>query len=115
MILTAATFLFLWGRVDFRKEVKPILERHCVRCHGEDRPSRGLRLHTKERALMALVKKKPDESRIYNAAKSGFMPPGPNKLSADELATLRKWIQQGAKWPDGLELRGINPFVSETK
>ena len=99
------------AKVRFLRDVKPILETHCVRCHGAERPSRGLRLDTKQRALMAIVKKKPEDSRVFNAAKSGFMPPGPEKLTAAEIETLRRWIKEGAKWPDGVELAGKNPFT----
>ena len=60
---------------------------------------------------MAIVKKKPEDSRVFNAAKSGFMPPAPGKLTPAEIETLRRWIKEGAKWPDGVELAGKNPFV----
>lgn len=97
--------------VNFVRDVKPILENHCVRCHGNGAAMRGLRLDQRERAWMAITKKKPDDSRIYLASKSGFMPPGDKKLSSVELNTLRLWILKGAKWPKGVELEGKNPFL----
>jgi len=99
------------ARVNFVRDVKPILENHCVRCHGPDGAMRGIRLDKKERALMTVVPKKPDDSLLYNMAKIGAMPPGPQKLTPAQLETLRKWIAEGARWPNGLELVGKNPFL----
>jgi hypothetical protein len=101
----------LLAKTNFLRDVKPILENHCVRCHGDDAAMKGLRLNTEYRAMLAIVRKKPEDSRVYLAAKIGFMPPGPRKLTAEELETLRKWILEGAKWPKGAELEGKNPFI----
>ena len=107
----AASPLSLIAKVNFVRDVKPILENNCVRCHGPDAAMRGIRLDRKERALMALVPRKPDDSLLYNIAKIGAMPPGPAKLTPTQLATLRKWIAEGARWPKGVELTGKNPFA----
>ena len=90
--------------MNFKKEVRPILETHCVRCHGATNAARGLRLHNKVRAMMAIVPGKPDQSRAFTVARSGIMPPGEKKLSAREVETFRKWITEGARWPGKLEL-----------
>ncbi len=100
------------ARVNFVRDVKPILENHCVRCHGSEIAMKRVRLDHKPRAMLVVVKKKPDDSLLYTTAKVGIMPPGPKKLSAPELEMLRKWIAEGARWPDGVELVGKNPFVS---
>jgi uncharacterized membrane protein len=112
LLFLLATFAF--AKVNFVRDVKPILENRCVRCHGSDGASKGLRLDTRERAWMAIVKKHPEDSRVYTAAKSGFMPPGDKKLPQQELETLRRWIAEGATWPKGVELVGINPFLKPT-
>ncbi len=101
----------LSARVNFVRDVKPILENYCVRCHGDDRAARGVRLDRKERAMMSLVKKRPEDSVVYTVVKVGVMPPGDRKVSPAEVEILRKWIAEGAKWPDGVELVGKNPFV----
>jgi len=100
------------AKVKFLRDVTPILENHCVRCHGDSGAMKGLRVDKKERAMMAIVAKKPGESRVYLAAKTGFMPPGQKKLTPAELETLRRWIAEGAKWPQGVELVGKNPFAT---
>ena len=101
----------LSAKVNFRREIKPILENYCVRCHGDGAAMKGLRLDRDYRAMRAIVPKKPEESRVYLAAKTGFMPPGPAKLTPRELETLRQWILEGARWPKNLELEGRNPFI----
>ncbi len=93
-------------RVNFIRDVKPILEDNCVRCHDADSVMRGVRLDRKDRAMMQIVKKKPDDSPLYNVSKSGIMPPGGTKLTMVEIETLRKWIAEGATWPNGTELVG---------
>jgi hypothetical protein len=103
--LLLITTVVLAAKVNFKRDVQPILETHCVRCHGDGLAMKGLRVDKQERAMMAIVRKKPDESRVYLAAKSGYMPPGPHKLAPHELETLRRWIQEGARWPKNLELK----------
>ena len=103
------------GRVNFVRDVKPILENNCVRCHGEDGAMRGIRLDKKERALMTVVLKKPDDSLLYNIIKIGAMPPGSQKLTLAQMDTLRRWIAEGARWPKGVELVGKNPFLGASE
>jgi hypothetical protein len=100
-----------FAKVNFIRGVKPILENYCVRCHGDDRAMKNLRLDRADRAMRAIVAGKPAESTLYLACKTGFMPPGPAKLSDLELETLRKWIAEGAHWPKNVQLEAKNPFV----
>jgi mono/diheme cytochrome c family protein len=100
----------LMAKVDFVREVKPILEIRCVRCHGAEVAMKHLRLNTKDRAMMVIVAKRPEESGLFLAARSGAMPPGGPMLPAAELETLRKWIAEGARWPKNVELVARGPF-----
>ena len=114
--LFVLAFIFtvpLMAKVDFVREVKPILELRCVRCHDSTTASKHLRLDRKDRAMRVIVPKTPEESRLYLAARSGFMPPANHPLSAEELETLRKWIAEGARWPKNIELVGRNPFTEK--
>ena len=101
LLLTTPAF----AKINFVRQVKPILETHCVRCHGGDHPMKNLRLDRKDRAMRAVVVRHPEESTLYLAAKIGAMPPGPDKLSPTDLETLRKWIAEGARWPRNVELQ----------
>ena len=91
--------------VDFDKQVRPLLDRSCMSCHYEKRALGKLRLDSRDAMLKggakgpAVVPGAPDKSLLYTMSKSGAMPPGPNKLAAAELETLRLWIAEGAKMP----------------
>jgi hypothetical protein len=111
LLISMLCALPLSAKVDFMRDVKPILEIRCVRCHGAESAQRNLRLHRKDRAMLVIVPTKPEESRLFLAARSGFMPPGGPKLSPAELETLRKWIAEGARWPKKVELAARSPFL----
>jgi hypothetical protein len=98
--------------VDFARDVFPLLEAHCHRCHGEKRQEGELRLDAREAALAgglsgkAIVPGRSGESRLLRLV-SGLdpdlvMPPGSKRLSAGEIELLRAWIDGGAEWPEGV-------------
>ncbi len=101
--------------VDYLRDVKPILAKNCVACHGPDRQRSSLRLDTAAALLRggnlgaAVVPGKSQESLLIKAVTAANekevapMPPPPNKprLSATEIAALRAWIDAGAKAPAG--------------
>jgi hypothetical protein len=115
-LLVAFTLLLVvlpvMAKVDFVREVKPILELRCVRCHDSVSAMKHLRLDRKDRAMLVIVPKKPEDSRLFLAARSGYMPPGGPMLSSAELETLQKWIAEGARWPNNAELVARNPFAA---
>jgi len=99
--------------VGFNEHIRPILSNNCFYCHGPDEENReaSLRLDTREGAIAdlggyaAIVPGKPDESvlleRVASHDADVLMPPPASKkprLSDDEVALLRKWIEQGAKY-----------------
>ncbi|WP_168564907.1 PSD1 and planctomycete cytochrome C domain-containing protein [Crateriforma spongiae] len=101
-------------RVDFERDILPILEDHCQYCHGEDEQESGLRLD--RRAMMlrggdygqpAVVPGDPDGSYLMTVvthAEPGMeMPPDDDKLSDEKIDLLRRWIQQGAQWPGQMD------------
>ena len=101
------------GAVDFNREVRPILSDKCFHCHGPDESTRKakLRLDTREGALRiregiaAIVPGKVAESellqRIVSPHEDEVMPPPESKLgrlSAEQAAVLRRWIEEGAEY-----------------
>ncbi len=97
--------------IDFTRQVRPILAENCFACHGPDDKARKakLRLDTKEGALGhagAIVPGKPDESeliaRVTSKEADQVMPPPKSgkKLTAEQIALLRKWIDAGAPWSE---------------
>src|SRR5262245_49119636 len=97
-------------RVDFGRDVLPILSDHCFRCHGPDAASRkaDLRLDVKEQALRAedpvIVPGRSDQSelvaRITSDDPAEVMPPpkANRPLSPGQVEMLRRWVDDGAIW-----------------
>jgi hypothetical protein len=97
--------------VDFAREVRPLLSKHCGECHGEAKQKGGLRLDhrsdvfkTGESGDLLIVPGKSGESgllrRVLSEDADQRMPPKGRGLGADETALLRRWIDEGAHWPD---------------
>src|SRR5262245_23263939 len=94
--------------IDFNRDVRPILSDKCFACHGPDEKHRKkkLRLDVEQDALDsgAIVPGKPEASplveRITAADEAERMPPAKSgkKLTAAEIATLKKWVAEGAKY-----------------
>jgi hypothetical protein len=105
---------------DFEHDVAPILLRHCSACHNPQDQAGGLDLLSGDRAFGAgdssVEAIKPGsvaESYLIERIESGEMPPEGkgHRVSADELATLKAWIANGAPWPKG---RVLSPLDSTT-
>ncbi|HEY1170479.1 MAG TPA: DUF1553 domain-containing protein [Verrucomicrobiae bacterium] len=100
------------GKVDFSKDVLPILSDKCFHCHGPDDEGRKakLRLDTEEGAFRVnkgvanIVKGKPDQSemivRILSKDEDDVMPPPSSHrtLTEAQKETLKRWVEQGAPW-----------------
>ena len=89
---------------DFEKDVRPILEKNCLQCHGESAPQAQLDLRTPETLLSggksgsALVPGDSSESLLVSKVTSGSMPPGEARLSDEEISLIRLWIdRQGSQ------------------
>lgn len=95
--------------VSFKSDVAPILVTQCLACHGASDPKGDYQLHTFEKLLTAgasasdaVVPGKPDESellRLLEATdKSERMPKDGDPLPAEQIALVRRWIAEGAKF-----------------
>lgn len=94
--------------ISFASDVKPILEKRCHDCHLGGGSKGGFNMDTRDNALAAgrhgarIVAGDSSASRlILHVAQDPSvkrMPPKGEPLSADEVATLKVWIDQGAKW-----------------
>ena len=104
-------------RIDFVKDIQPLLELNCVACHREGHDKGNLRLDVKSEAFKggddgpAIIPRRPKQSPLYTttilpADHDDLMPPA-NKggpLPKEETDLLLSWIEQGAIWPDGITL-----------
>ncbi|HEX7447074.1 MAG TPA: DUF1549 domain-containing protein, partial [Pirellulales bacterium] len=96
--------------MDYRRDVQPILAKHCYECHGPKKQESGLRLDSLAAAKQggytgpAVVPGKPGESLLLAAVIGGGevtqMPADRPPLAADEIDRLRKWVEQGATGDD---------------
>ncbi|WP_170156790.1 PSD1 and planctomycete cytochrome C domain-containing protein [Roseimicrobium gellanilyticum] len=101
----------LHAEVDFARDIRPILNAHCVACHGGVKEAGDVSFIYREKALgngesgkTVIVPRKPDDSemmvRILSTDPSEVMPKpahGP-PLPKHEVALLKQWIAEGAKW-----------------
>jgi ankyrin repeat protein len=107
-------------KVDFTRQIKPLLERSCAACHSGEKPrglfrvdGRGALLKGGASGEAALVpghsEKSPLIDYVSDKVPESEMPPRAVRqrfpaLTTDEVALLRAWIDQGAEWPTGVLL-----------
>src|SRR5882762_3167703 len=105
-------------KIDFTLQIKPILESACLSCHGPEKPKGNFRLDTRAGALKggdkgaAVVPGKPGDSPLYRstilpAGHEDIMPPKGNPLASTQTDLLRTWIEEGAVWPDTVQLKKV--------
>lgn len=114
-ILTTSCLLGLFGgsfgllaqeKVDFAKEILPILEDRCIKCHGPEKQKGKLRLDTREFAIKHVITpgdadgSELVERIILPADDEDVMPPEGkgDRLSEKEVALVKRWINEGAEW-----------------
>lgn len=92
----------------FEDAVRPILERRCIKCHGEEKQKGELRLDNRAAALEggetfeAIVPGDPEDSLLVIAIRHDEKPkmPKDEKLPQGEIDLLTAWIEIGAPWPE---------------
>jgi hypothetical protein len=94
--------------IDYAKDVEPIFKAHCFGCHGEEKGLGRLRLHSADAIKESLgvhddllVAGKIDQSELYQrvalpAGDKKLMPKGGDPLPEANVATIKKWIEEGA-------------------
>jgi hypothetical protein len=98
--------------VDYLRDIKPVLTKHCYSCHGPQKQKAGLRVDTAAAAIKggnsgaAILPGKSDKSLLIQALTGTNkdvqrMPPREPHLSAEQVATIKRWIDEGAKAPPG--------------
>ncbi len=96
-------------KIDYNTQVKPILNKKCIACHGGVKAKSNFSLLFREDAMKAaksgkypIVPGYPGKSemirRITNNDPDERMPYKHEPLTKEEISTLRKWIKQGAEW-----------------
>ena len=98
------------AKVDFGRDVQPLLREHCASCHGPSQQMNGFRLDRRSAAMRGgtfpvIAPGNSVGSRFYlKLIGTGFGPqmPPTEPLSDGDIETLKNWIDQGAEWPDEL-------------
>jgi WD40 repeat protein/mono/diheme cytochrome c family protein len=116
----AANTALVAAPVDYQKEVFPLLDQYCIECHSEDDSDGDFKADTFKGLMaggesgVAIVPGKAQESllvkflegRSGRGGKNEFMPPGKrDHLKTEEVAIIRRWIDEGAKAP--VETAGV--------
>ncbi len=111
--------LFVWrtaaSTVDYVRDIRPIFAERCLECHGPKKQKSGYRLDRRTDAFrggdsgkLAIVVSNSAASalvaRLITADQDDVMPPKGERLSTDQVARLRAWIDAGAPWPDDASL-----------
>ncbi len=101
------------GQVDFTHDIQPILQSQCYECHGAKKTKNGLRLDRRTSALKggdtgpAIEPGNSEHSlivrRLLGLDGEDQMPKDKDPLAAAQIALIRRWIDQGAVWPDGAD------------
>ena len=95
--------------VSFERDIKPILENHCINCHGPEKEE-GTRLDIRDDAMDYIEVGDPENSTFYEQLitddEDELMPPPDeeNPLTAEQISLVKTWISEGAEWPDGIEV-----------
>ena len=101
------------AKVSYKKDIKPLIEKSCLNCHGpKKRPKGKYRIDTRELALkggsegVAIIPGKSDKSPLtyyitYQVVDYEMPPEGKKdypKLTKEQIGLVRAWIDQGAKY-----------------
>jgi len=100
------------GPVDFTRDIKPIFEASCIKCHGRGKDKGGFRLDTRDTFLkggengVVATAGRSAESYLLELVSGldpdNVMPVKGSKLTAKQVGLLRAWIDQGMSWDAGI-------------
>ncbi|MEZ0389846.1 MAG: DUF1549 domain-containing protein, partial [Verrucomicrobium sp.] len=104
------------GSVDFARDIQPLLESKCVECHNPSKTKGKLLMDTAEGIIKGgeggagIVPGDPEKSPVFNRVvlphgHDDIMPPKGDPLTAAQSELIKRWIAEGAKWPQGLVIK----------
>ncbi len=110
-VLSLAAVTGSAAEVDFSHEIVPVLKQHCGPCHTGDQQKGGLSLNSRQLLLAggesgpAIVAGKSGESglvaRLATDDEDLRMPPEGPPVPPEQVALVRRWIDEGLRWDDG--------------
>ena len=104
----------LSAKVDYEKDIAPILKENCLECHGPKKSKSNLRVDERASLLLggdagipSLVPGKITDSYILEVItgedEDMRMPPKGDLLTKEQIHLLEKWVEEGAEWPGQME------------
>ena len=98
------------ARIDFARDVQPLFKQHCITCHGPQQQMGNLRLDRRRDAMRGgsiavIAPGTHSGSRLYHkitGTRYGPQMPPTGPLHPDSVEIIKRWIDQGAPWPDDL-------------
>ncbi len=106
----------------YLREIQPIFDKHCVSCHGAEQPGSGLRLDSASAAGKGGATQRTilggtlTTNEIYQRVTSGDpayrMPKGGDPLSEQEIALIRRWVEEGCPVEDRPAVSAATPSVA---
>ncbi len=100
-------------RVDFVRDVEPILRSSCYGCHSGAQPKAQLRLDVKSVAMRVITPGASEKSRLIarveGRGEEARMPFNGTPLRPEQIVMLKRWINAGAEWPENLDARDQAP------
>ena len=112
LITTVSSLLCAEDAVDFAKQIGPLIESRCIRCHEPNNAKGDLSLATRASLIESgfIEPGRPDQSALFHAITGidGNPPPMPkdgDPLTTAEVELIRRWIAAGADWPRSIVLR----------
>ena len=113
LLVTSATA----ASVDFVRDVRPIFEKHCYECHGPDKQKSDYRLDIRSVALTGGAEHAPNVVagnssasplvQFVSSTDAKTQMPPKSRLSEAEVDTLKRWVDEGAIWPDGVDVAKV--------
>jgi hypothetical protein len=88
----------------FTEHIAPLFAKHCLECHDTANHKGKLDLSLRETALASksIVPKNSADSELWQAVHEDEMPEDRTPLNPEEKAILKKWIDDGAHWPEAI-------------
>jgi mono/diheme cytochrome c family protein len=104
----------------FETNIRPLLVKNCVGCHGPKKHKSGLRLDSRAAMLKggesgaAIVAGKPGESLLVEAIEyESFEMPPKGQLPERSIELIKRWIAMGAPWPQDADVRPAGVSFTE--
>jgi uncharacterized membrane protein len=88
--------------VSYSRDIYPLVERRCIKCHGGEFPSEGLSMESYQSLMsgsqngQVIVAGDANNSLIIEKIESGEMPKRASNLTAEQIELIRQWINEGA-------------------